>query len=280
MKKAPVKILLDLLKIYNPSGREKAISTKIIGILKNNAIPFYKDEYNNIYNFTYNNVPFLNAHLDSIQKGTDEEHRDYLVYENDIIRSKVPKIIGADDKVGVFVILYLLINTKLKFNWIFTVSEEIGCFGSKYFADNYQKELKKNLFCIVIDRKGAGKIVCSQNKYGSLEFENELANVGKKYGFSPAEGKFCDANVWKYHLNSCNISCGYYNAHTENEYIKVSNVFNTISFIKDIILNIKKECPRIIFDHDFEKELMELCIDSFFDEIHTKKDGTIINRYE
>jgi len=240
-------ILINLLKVYNQSGVEKFISEFIIRWLKKHNIDFTIDTAGNIYNFNHPNAPFLNAHLDSVQRESDKLAGVNLKMSNDLIIKSEGHVIGGDDLVGVYIILYLLGHTDLRFNWILTVSEEIGGIGSTAFVNENSKLLLDSAYGIVIDRRGKEDIICSKNNYGTLDFEQKLAHVGKDFKFSPNSGTWCDADKWRSFVSCANLSCGYYEAHTSNEYVKLTEVFNTINYIKAILSTIrdKFEKPKV-----------------------------------
>jgi tripeptide aminopeptidase len=236
-------ILLNLLKVYNQSGHEKYISEIIKKWLIKNNIKFDIDCVGNIYNFNYTEAPFLNAHLDSVQTEKDKWSGKNLLMNNMIIYSP-GNIIGGDDLVGVYIILYLLKYSKLKFNWILTVNEEVGATGSTHFAKENKEILEKSLYGIVIDRRGSGDILCSLNDYGTIELENDLCRIGKIYNYKQDLGTFSDCNTWRDYISCANLSCGYYEPHTNKEYIKLNEVFNTINYIKAILSNLNKRYEK------------------------------------
>jgi hypothetical protein len=236
-------ILINLLKVYNKSGYENKISGIIKRWLKKHKLNFKEDKEGNLYNFQYNSTPFLNAHLDSVQNEKDRYAGLSLKLENGIISSP-GHIIGGDDLCGVYAILYLLKYTNLKFNWVLTTCEESGGLGSKYFADENKQLLKNSLYGLVIDRRGRDDIICSQNDYGSFDFEKKLVKIGTNYGFSTNIGVFSDADTWSQYISCANLSCGYHEPHSTKEYIKLSELFNTINYVRNILINVKEQFPH------------------------------------
>ena len=237
-------ILINLLKVYNQSGQEKYISTVIMRWLKKHNIDFNVDNVGNIYSFKHDNAPFLNAHLDSVQRDTDKLAGINLNMDEKLIIKSPGHIIGGDDLVGVYIILYLLANTELRFNWIFTVFEETGGIGSTHFLKVNSKLISDSSYGIVVDRKGNDDIICANNDYGTENFQNKLFKIGKDFKYSPATGTWSDANKWRDYVSCANLSCGYYEAHTTREYVNLADVFNTINYVKAILSSVKQKFKK------------------------------------
>ena len=161
----------------------------------------------------------LVAHLDTVHMNPVKiicKNRDGSVWMS-------PEGIGGDDRCGVYGILKVYESAKVKPWLLFTCDEEIGCVGAGVFADdlarrNYlPKDLKKIKCIIEIDRRGSNDAVF----YGcdNTDFE---AYVNSK-GFKTAIGSFSDICYVAPELGvaAVNLSSGYYNAHTEHEFIVV-----------------------------------------------------------
>lgn len=237
-------ILVNLLKVYNQSGYESLVSELIKRWLNKHNIKFYTDKVGNIYNFDIVGAPFLNAHLDSVQTSSDIWAGKKLTVDDNLIIKSKGHIIGGDDLCGVYIILYLLGYTQLKFNWILTVSEESGGQGASDFCKTNFKFLTESPFGLVLDRRSNGDIICTENNYGTQEFENALAKVGKDFGYKVTSGVWCDANFWKEHVSVANLSCGYYEPHSRNEYVNLNDVFNTIEYVKAILSSVKEKFEK------------------------------------
>ena len=123
--------LISLLKISSPSGREYEVARFIRGMVESWGYSVTQDDLGNMF-IESSKTPrlFLNAHMDTVTPCDNVNP----VIEGDIIRSDGRTILGADDKVGIAVILELLENYKddpLPVEVIFTVQEEIGLIGAK-----------------------------------------------------------------------------------------------------------------------------------------------------
>jgi len=240
-------MLLKLFRLFGKSGNEKPILDFIISILESNNIPYKQDDKGNIYCLNYKGEPLLSAHTDcvgSLEAGYYVEFVDIYPYGNDEIMKGIGNI-GGDDKCGVFLILLYLLSGK-PINAVFSVCEEIGgADGIKHLLPLIKDdEIFKSIpYCMVLDRKHAGDIISSQNNYCSKRFENAVAEIGKKYGYKPVVGGNSDMNTIKDYMNGCNLSVGYYNPHSNTEFVSLNNLFNTWIFLNDLIKNMPRDIP-------------------------------------
>ena len=240
-------MLLSLFRLYGPSNGEKPILDFIINILQANDIPFAQDDKGNIVCLSYPNTPILSAHTDCV--GTAESGHyvrfvDIYPYGDDEIMKGLGNI-GGDDKCGVFLILLYLLSGK-PINAIFSISEEIGgANGIKHVLPLIKdSEIFKSVpYCIVLDRKHCGDIICNKNSYGTKEFEDALAEIGKKYGYSPVLGGCSDMNTIKEYMNGCNLSVGYHNPHSTTEFVSIGDLYNTWMYLQDLIDNMPRNLP-------------------------------------
>lgn len=123
--------LISLLKISSPSGREEEVAKVIKDMVEGWGYKVIQDEMGNMF-ISSGKTPkvFLNAHMDTVTPCDNV----VPVIDGDIIRSDGRTILGADDKVGIAVILELLEKYKdapLPIQVIFTVQEEVGLVGAK-----------------------------------------------------------------------------------------------------------------------------------------------------
>lgn len=185
----------------------------------------------------------LVAHLDTVHKTpvkTICKNRDKTVWMS-------PEGIGGDDRCGVYAILKAYESVEAKPWLLFTCDEEVGCVGAGAFADDFKtkkylpKELKK-LKCIVeIDRRGSDDAVFYD--CDNTDFE---AYINSK-GFKTALGSFSDICYIAPGLGvaAVNLSSGYYNAHTEHEFIVVPELERVVEKVIEIVNeSTKAEFPR------------------------------------
>ena len=173
-------------------------------------------------------LPTLSAHIDIVGKNspTTEE----LDVKNTIISLKNPKqatrCLGGDDRCGVFILTELLKKEVTKYNYLFFFDEEIGCIGSSYFADtnpNYETS------CFIgLDRESKNHIAT----YGVDS--NDLIEEFEEFGYHQELGSITDVSVLakRYNIPCINLSIGYYNQHTKNEWIDFKATQNTLKVME------------------------------------------------
>lgn len=253
--KALFDILFDLVKIGSTSFKEKNIQKYIINFLNELDNEYTIDSVGNIYCLN-SGYPFLSAHMDAVPLNNHASSiYSFSDKENCFCIGGLEGNIGADDKCGIAVILYLLQYNKF-INFIFTVGEESDiCYGSTFFCKNNKKLIEKLPFGLVLDRRGSSDIICAENNYGTIDFQNYLISISIKnnLGYIPNKGVFSDANNFRNYLSCANLSVGYYNAHTHMEYVNLNHFNNSCNFVKSIIEDWEK--TDYSFINDFESEL-------------------------
>ena len=180
------------------------------------------------YVFAKGNIPvLLVAHLDTV-------HKDLPIIFHDENKKALwsPQGIGGDDRCGVYAILKIC--QELKPYVLFTTDEEIGAVGAEKFAQEINgKLLKKVNFAIEIDRRGFNEAVFYD--CGNNEFQEFILS----FGFDEEIGSFSDICMLspKFDFASVNLSAGYYNEHTNYEYIMLDHLEYTICLVKKILQN-------------------------------------------
>lgn len=149
-----------------------------------------------------------------------------------------PEGIGGDDRCGVYGITQIHNQAQLKPWLLFTCDEEIGGVGASGFSKNIsgknnkiQQQLKGLKYIVELDRKGSNDAV--YYGCGNKEFEDYVTSKG----FKTAYGSFSDISVIAPELKiaAVNISSGYYNAHTQHEYINIEQLNIVIARIIEMI---------------------------------------------
>ncbi len=144
--------------------------------------------------------------------------------------------IGGDDKVGVYIALNAIRTLPAVKVAIFR-DEEVGCLGAAeadlgFFADC--------AFILECDRRGTGDFV--DTIYGtdlvSPEFRKAVRPIITKRGFSFASGAMTDVQeLTERGVGICtaNMSCGYYNPHTNAEFCVEREVLAAQLLVTEII---------------------------------------------
>jgi putative aminopeptidase FrvX len=155
-----------------------------------------------------------------------------------------PTGIGGDDKCGVFACLTLLQelpNVKAAF----FVSEETGCHGSLKASEEFFQNVgygiqfdapenwmitEKCFGQVLFDRQTEFFETCNKVLVEGMNQDDMQYMVHPYTDVYALRGKF--------DFSCINISIGYYNYHTRNEYVVVEDVFNGIDMGKKMIENL------------------------------------------
>jgi hypothetical protein len=144
-----------------------------------------------------------------------------------------PTGIGGDDKCGIFICLELL-KTLDKVKIGLFVSEETGCHGSSKCDVNFLQDVG---YITQYDAPGNHLIteICSGVRLfeRDSEFFNKTLKViedGFKNEMFIQSHPYTDISQLKKKIDVCciNMSCGYYNMHTNQEFISIDDVKNAI----------------------------------------------------
>lgn len=226
-------LLIRLFQTPAISSNEKDMVDVVCDELDRINIEYSVDKMGNIYNLSKPNRPLLSAHLDTVQGDNDAKMAAFVRIKEGYIKGN--GVIGGDDKCGVYAILQTL-NNGDEVNFVFSVQEEIGGYGASYFT--LMNDLSDIPYGLILDRRGSSDVICTQNEYGVKEFEDALLEVGKEFGFEKAMGTWSDADVYSEYMSCANISVGYYNAHTKDEFVILEELQNTIDFIHYVVTGI------------------------------------------
>ena len=236
-----------MIDIYELLRRNQdGTSEYVRAVLNELNVPYEMDSYGNVFYLDNENSPLLSAHMDTVRKNEDFCIGAFLT-ENEDDKIFSGGILGGDDKCGVYIILKVL-ETGRKVNFIFSRDEETGCKGIKaLLKPNYSenKELadkvRNCLWCLVLDRRSNGDIICRNNEYGTKEFEEALEKISNdnSFGYKGATGVCSDANTIRDFISTANISVGYYNPHSQKEYISKIDLQKALDYTLAVIDNLK-----------------------------------------
>lgn len=204
------------------------------------------------------------CHLDT---ACGERKKVTHVKKGDIIGTDGTTILGADDKAGMVVLLYMIEN-KVPGLYYFFEGEEVGCVGSKALASVWeQSEFSEYIKKVIsFDRRGLDSVIteqgwgicCSDEFAKDLSYKLNMTNP--TFYFSPdPTGIFTDSAEFMDLVPECtNISVGYYNEHTK---IETQNI-DFLRKLCESVCEIDWESLPVVRDHtsDWEYDY------SFFDE--------------
>ena len=177
----------------------------------------------------------LVAHMDTVHK----ELPNTIVYKNNKDKMSSPNGIGGDDRCGIYMALEVV--KKYNCSVLFCEDEEIGGVGAEKFADfvnamidaadkgnqtetiDIVNEMEFN-YMIEFDRRGKNDAVfydCDNDKFTKFICQDF---------FKVAYGSFSDISILApfFGVAAVNLSCGYYNAHTKDEYVLFSEMERVI----------------------------------------------------
>jgi hypothetical protein len=208
-----------------------------------------------------------------------------------------PTGIGGDDKCGIFICLELLKQLdKVKVGLF--VSEETGCHGSSKCDVSFLEDVG---YITQYDAPGNHLIteICSGVRLFERDsefFEKSISVIENAFGneMLVQSHPYTDVSQLKKKIDvSCiNMSCGYYNMHTKEEFISIDDVERAIEAGKNMvfILGLNKyqyEYKPIVYTKNtnfntlFDDEVEEDEDDVFFHQLETldveeNKDGITI----
>lgn len=243
--KLDLKLLKRLYLVNSPSRGEQPMMSFIINhCYKIPNLKFEIDHYNNLF-ITKNTTnpeyyPCVVAHMDRVVTN----HGPYRVVVNngvikgEHIRNGLPSGLGADDSNGICIALQLL-KEMPNLKVVFTTEEEIGAIGAREAALNIDF-LNDVMYFLQADRRGSSDLITDTNGITvvSPEFLTDLSPIMIKYGYQEDPtgtltdiGELCE----QLKICGCNISCGYYGAHSSKEYTVISELQNCLNFMEEVI---------------------------------------------
>ena len=209
---------LSLVTKTYPMGHE----TEVLEFLPDLEI----DKFGNYYKVIEgDDTTMFTSHLDTADRAQLPTSLLSKIEDGDeYIYTDGKSILGADDKAGVAVMLYMMEN-KIPGIYYFFIGEERGGIGSRDLASEYSSfEFLKNVKkCVSFDRRKTGSVITSQ--YGRVCCSNEFATaLCKEYNKSGLNlstdptGVFTDSASFIDDISECtNVSVGYNNEHTFRE---------------------------------------------------------------
>jgi putative aminopeptidase FrvX len=220
------------------------------------GVSYYRDDMMNIY-ATKGKLnegeyyPMFISHTDTVHQKVDK----IIVKEENLIRPNTfgksfsndevsclkaytedgnPTGIGGDDKCGIFICLELL-KTLDKVKIGLFVSEETGCHGSSKCDENFLQDVG---YITQYDAPGNHLIseICSGVRLFDRDsefFEKTLKVIESAFGneMLVQSHPYTDISQLKKKIDVCciNMSCGYYNMHTNQEFVSIEDVENAIT---------------------------------------------------
>jgi di/tripeptidase len=255
------KLLREVLSVPTKTYQEEKMVEFLVNWLTENNISHFVDEFNNVYatkqesqdlpedfyfpcvishTDTVHNIDTINISEEMLPNAQNELKLSYKAYND----KGNPTGIGGDDKCGVFACLTLLQELPY-LKAAFFVSEETGCHGSLKASEDFFSNVG---YGIQFDAPENWMI--TEKCFGQVLFdrESEFFNTCDKIlteGMNQNDMQYMVhpyTDVYalrgKFDFSCINISIGYYNYHTKNEYVVVEDVFNGIDMGRKMIENL------------------------------------------
>jgi hypothetical protein len=185
---------------------------------------YFKDRHGNYYYKIGESKTAFTCHLDTACKS--QVFVNHKIDKN-IISTDGKSILGADDKAGMTILLYM-IEKRVPGLYCFFIGEEVGCIGSGKACDDPVWQYYDRM--ISFDRRGTKSVITFQSskRCCSEEFATELSNELNKFGMSMApddSGVYTDSAEFVHRIPECtNISVGYYKEHTHFEHQDIDHL--------------------------------------------------------
>lgn len=217
--KNPRNTFLSMVTKTYPHGHEE----EVVKFLP----PMKKDKFGNYYKIigSVNPQTMFTSHLDTADREqkvvnlfSKQENGDEIIYTDG------DSILGADDKSGVVVMLYMMAHN-IPGLYYFFIGEERGGIGSNALSAEFDRYdyLKNIKRCISFDRRKTISVitsqlgrVCCSNQFGTA-LCGEYSKSGINLSLDPT-GVYTDSASFLDEIPECtNISVGYENEHTGRE---------------------------------------------------------------
>lgn len=265
------RLLKKLYSIHSPSGKEDKMIAFLVSYLKSlPGVKLGRDSYGNLYavrgeSETY---PCIVAHLDQVQRNHPRDFR--AIETRDIIfgfSAKEHSIcgLGADDKNGIIICLEAIKKYDCM-KVVFFKEEETGCHGSSCAEMKFFEDCRYVIQC---DRRGNSDLITSIG-CTDLCSERFIQDVNaERFNYTETTGMMTDVETLKERglsVSAVNISCGYYNPHTDEEITVKRDLEKCWKFVQHIIEDCTETYPHEVGDNGFYGYYDEWEIE---DEIHS-----------
>ena len=208
---------LKLTSNTYPYGYEEVLAEEMI---KSGLFPeqIQTDQHGNYFIKIGESRTIFSSHLDTACKDhTSVSH----VFRGNMIETDGKTILGADDKAGMTIMLWMMLHN-IPGLYYFFIGEEVGCVGSG-LASKYGDFKGKYDRMISFDRRGLDSVITyqSSSRCSSDDFGKQLAKQLNKSGLSyktDDTGIYTDSAEFVDIIPECtNLSVGYYKEHTTGE---------------------------------------------------------------
>lgn len=219
-------VFLKLTEFTTPYKYERTLEE----ILKS-LVPGLKRDVIGNYTITIGKSETLfTSHLDNYCKLPERVNH---IIEGNVIKTDETTILGADNKAGVLVLLYLISNNVPGRYYFFVGEEPIisgGLYGSTMLYYHMRDTLKGIKRAVAFDRREYGSIIVRQSAQAccsaefALALTKEFANQEIEMAPDPT-GYYTDTASFIEMIPECtNISIGVFNEHSKKEAVDIAYV--------------------------------------------------------
>lgn len=249
------RLLKKLYAIHSPSGKEDKMIAFLVSYLKSlPGVKLGRDSYGNLYAWKgeSESYPCSVAHLDQVQRNHPRDFR--AIETRDIIfgfSAKEHSIcgLGADDKNGIIICLEAIKKYDCM-KVVFFKEEETGCHGSSRAEMKFFDDCR---FVIQCDRRGNSDLITNIG-CSDLCSEKFIQDIDpEKWGYKEETGMMTDVETLKERglsVSAINMSCGYYNPHTDEEITVKRDLEKCWHLVQHIIEDCTEPYPHEVGDNE------------------------------
>ncbi len=214
------------------------------------------DEFGNLFIKIGESDTMFTSHLDTATSANTPVNH---VFEGDLIKTDGKSILGADDKAGVTIMLYM-IEKGIPGLYYFFLGEEVGCVGSKKLSQKHKTEKLPYINKVVsFDRRGTDSIIsfqasqrcCSDTFAIALAQSLNKVESSFKYEKDPT-GIYTDSAQFVSIYPECtNISVGYYSEHTFSERQDIQHLIKLAEAVTKVDWNslpVERDPSKVEYD--------------------------------
>ena len=250
------RLLKQLFSIHSPSGKEDRMIKFLVSYLsKIPGVQLGKDTYGNLYAWKgeAESYPCIVAHLDQVQRNHPKDFK--AIETRDIIFGFSPSNhsfcgLGADDKNGILICLEALKKYDVM-KVAFFREEETGCKGSSNCLMTFFDNCRYVLQC---DRRGNSDLITNIG-FSDLCSEKFVQDIDpERWGYKEEQGLMTDVETLKEKglaVSAVNISCGYYNPHTDEEVTVKKDLLKCWRLVQHILDDCNDTYPHEVGENSY-----------------------------
>ena len=247
-------IFKDLVRFWSPSGFEESLVNHIVDkYLIDSRWDVRTDELHNIFvtpvGYSGEKVPLLNSHTDVYPGATSSDDIEVLTrvaanlqLSNDgwIVRGSDEAVqLGADDKIGCALCLWVAIYTNLPVKILLSSQEEIGRVGVQHALENNKPFFENITFNLCMDRRSSDGndivfhykdlVMCPEDMLDRIEAISDETGYSMRRFASP---RCADCyNIALAGIPSVNLSSGIYREHTSADSVNINQAVQTLEVV-------------------------------------------------